>query len=150
MLFRVCLSVLSHESDAEDAVQEVFYKYITKKPDLDDEEHTKAWLIHVATNQCRDILRRRKTRTFVGIDEVSESQSPELTVFENYGIDEENASVLRQLFSLPEKYKTILILHYLEDQSVGSISESQKISESAVKMRLMRGRDMLRGKLEGI
>jgi RNA polymerase sigma-70 factor (ECF subfamily) len=144
------LSVLSHESDAEDAVQEVFCKYITKKPDLGDEEHAKAWLIHVATNQCRDILRRRKTRAFVGIDEVSESQSPELSVFENFGIDEENAVALRQLFSLPEKYKTILILHYLEDQSVGSIAESLKISESAVKMRLMRGRDMLRGKLEGI
>ena len=55
ILFRLCLLTLGNASDAEDVVQETFFKYLRKAPDFENEEHEKAWLITVATNQCKDI-----------------------------------------------------------------------------------------------
>jgi len=147
LLFRVCFSFLLNQSDAEDALQEVFYKYITKAPVFGDLEHAKAWLLHVAANHCRDVLRRRKVCAYIGLDEIAEL--PDEEALERYGVDEESGGVLKKLFALPEKYKTVLLLHYLEKQSVQTIAESLRLSESAIKMRLSRGREILRKKLEG-
>lgn len=148
MLFRLCLSILLNQADAEDAVQDVFVKYVTQKTEYRNEEHAKAWLIHVARNRCRDMLRRRKIRTIVPLGDIAASEEP--FVFENYELDNEDEGVLRRLFELSEKYKTVLVLHYLENQSIKTISESLGLSESAVKMRLSRGREMLGEKMTGI
>ena len=59
MLFRLCLLLLGNASDAQDVVQETFIKYLYKTSGFRDNEHKKAWLIKVATNRCRDILRFR-------------------------------------------------------------------------------------------
>ena len=72
MLFRLCLSKTGNESDAEDAVQETMMKYLYKSPKFTDEEHEKAWLIRVATNKCRDIIRYRKRHQTEDIDEIGE------------------------------------------------------------------------------
>ena len=57
MLFRICLVILCNESDAEDAVQDTFIKYLSKSPTFNDSEHEKAWLITVATNRCKNMRR---------------------------------------------------------------------------------------------
>lgn len=59
MLYRICLVMLKNSADAEDAVQSVFMKLFMKVPQFESDEHEKAWLIRVATNKCRDMLRFR-------------------------------------------------------------------------------------------
>ena len=59
MLYRIAISHLGNHSDAEDAVHDVFYKYITKNKHFNDENHRKAWLIKVLVNRCYDELRKR-------------------------------------------------------------------------------------------
>lgn len=137
-LFRICYAILCNKEDAEDAVQEVFYKFLVKQPLFRDEEHEKAWFLRVASNQSKDMLRKRKIRTTLSLEDIEE-----------YAIAPEQASVLQDLFSLPDKYKLVLILHYLEGFSVQQIAVSEQLSESAVKMRLARGREMLRNIIEG-
>ncbi len=138
LLFRICYAILCNREDAEDAVQEVFYKYLVKAPLFRDEEHERAWFLRVASNQSKDMLRRRKIRSTLSLEEIEE-----------YEIAPEQATILQDLFSLPEKYKMILILHYLEDLSVQDIARSENLSPSAVKMSLARGREMLRNITEG-
>ena len=60
MLYRLCLVMLRNTADAEDAVQETFIKYMLSSPPFNDDEHEKAWLITVASNKCRDMLRSWK------------------------------------------------------------------------------------------
>ena len=57
MLFRLCLVMLGNTNDAEDAVQEVFVKLISKQPNFNDSEHEKAWLLRVTINTSRNILK---------------------------------------------------------------------------------------------
>lgn len=137
-LFRVCYAILCNREDAEDAVQDVFYKYLVKKPLFRDEEHEQAWFLRVASNQSKDMLRKRKVRITLSLEEIEE-----------FEIAPEQASVLQDLFSLPEKYKIVMVLHYLEDLSVQDIARSENLTPSAVKMRLARGREMLRNITEG-
>ena len=58
-LYRIGISFTQNRSDAEDALQETLYKYMTKAPVFENEEHEKRWLIRVMVNECHDIQRRR-------------------------------------------------------------------------------------------
>jgi len=142
MLFRVCFSMLRSREDAEDAVQDVFLKYFTDPKAFNDPEHEKAWFIRVTTNYCKDVMRKRTVRSAVGLDEINE--------LEDYGIEKDSGEVLNSIFALPEKYRTVFVLHYLEEISVADVAKSLGLSQSAVKMRLSRGREILKEKLDPI
>lgn len=69
-VWRVCILSLRHDADAQDAFQDTFMKYaLADSAAFEGEEHRKAWLIRVATNVCRDVLRRASRRTAVPFDE---------------------------------------------------------------------------------
>ena len=106
MIYRLCYVILKNESDAEDIVQETIIKYLEKKPSLKDYEHIKAWLITVAKNKCRDILRYKQRHSHVDIDEIREVP--------NHSSD---IVVLEILMTLPEKFCLVLILYYVEEYS---------------------------------
>lgn len=128
MLFRLCLIMLGNESDAEDAVQETFLKYIEKSPEFNNGEHEKAWLIKVAGNKCKDIIRYRKKAVNTCADFNSDS----------YEIEVDSLSEI--LMKIPEKFRIVLTLYYVEDYKVAEIAELIGKTQSAVKMRLKKGR----------
>lgn len=133
MLYRLCLMSLRNHADAEDAVQEVFLKYLTRSPDFSSEEHRKAWLITVALNQCRTIHRQKKRTipTEPGLLQLPEQSSPQ------------DHAILEALLQVPEKFRIVLILHYVEGYKIREIAGIIRKSESAVKMRLSKGRKLL-------
>ncbi len=132
-LYRLCSVMTGNREDADDAVQECFLKYVEKAPDFNDGEHEKAWLIRVASNICKDILRKRKHQSFVSLDEIRD-----------FGVCEDNAQILETLVSLEEKYRIVIHLHYVEGYKAREIAPMLGITEAAVKKRLQRGRDALR------
>lgn len=132
MLFRLCLITLGNASDAEDAVQETLIKYLRKAPHFRDAEHQKAWLITVATNQCRDILRFKKRHPVVDVGEIKE-----------FAGGEKDSGILDVLMTLPDKYRTVLVLYYVEEYSIESIAKIVGRTNSAIKMRLQKGRRLL-------
>ena len=131
-LFRLCLITLGNASDAEDAVQETFVKYLQKAPIFKDEEHKKAWLLTVATNQCRDMLRFKKRHPIVDMEEIRE--------FTN---EKTESGILDALMLLPEKYRMVLVLYYVEEYSIENIAQMIGRTKSAIKMRLQKGRKLL-------
>ena len=139
LLYRICFLRLRSRYDAEDAVQETFLRYIRKQPDINDPEHLKAWFCRVAINICHDAARRKKVRSYIPLDAIGDIASE----------DEESAEIIRSLSLLPEKYGNVLFLYYAEGYDVRSIAKIVGCGESAVKMRLKRGRDRLREILEG-
>ncbi len=137
ILLRLSLSYVKHRQDAEDIVQDVFVSYINSSTFFYDEAHRKAWLFRVTVNKCRDMARRVSIRQSVSYDEIGEIASDE----EVYGESAELFAALRQL---PEQYRVTVILHYLEGFSVEETAKNLSVSVSAVKMRLSRGRQMLK------
>ena len=133
MLYRICIVILCNEQDVQDAIQDTFCRYLEKAPDFHDEEHEKAWLIRVATNICRDMIRFRLRHPKVCIDEL-----------ENSFAAPEHKETLRELLELPVKQKTVIYLHYVEGYQIKEIADILGITEGAVKMRLCRAREQMR------
>lgn len=135
MLYRLCFVMLRNTADAEDAVQETFIAYTTKSPVFSDKEHEKAWLLKVASNKCRDILRFRNRH-----------QLTELSELEAVVQDDESSHILEALMELPEKFRLVLTLYYIDEYKIKEIAEIIKKTPSAVKMRLQKGRKLLEEK----
>lgn len=133
MLFRLCLITLGNASDAEDAVQETLITYLQKAPEFENAEHEKAWLLTVATNKCKDMLRFKSRHQVVDIDAIKE-----------FTKEETDGDILDALMTLPDKFRTVLMLYYVEEYSIEDIASVIGRTVSAVKMRLQKGRRLLR------
>lgn len=133
MLYKICIVMLCNEQDAQDAIQDTFCRYLEKSPDFTDKEHEKAWLISVATNVCRDMLRFRSRHPKISIDELADSLA---TPGER--------DILTELIELPSKHRTVIYLHYVEGYQVKEVASILNLTEHAVKKRLQRGREQLR------
>ena len=132
--------MLGSSADAEDALQEVFIKLLSRTLPFKNSEHEKAWLIRVMQNKCRDMLRSARCK------EVPANEN-EVVADNDFGAAERRADVISAIQSVPPQAKTVLILYYYYDYSVAQIAQTLKISNSAVKMRLKRGREILKSKL---
>ena len=133
MLYKICIVILCNEQDTQDAVQDTFCRYMEKKPKFRDSEHEKAWLIKVATNISRDMIRFKMRHPKVAIEELENSLAAP-----------QQKETLRELLTLPVKHKTVLYLHYVEGYCIKEIAGILGISEGAVKMRLRRGREQMK------
>ena len=139
MLYRLSFSYMKNKEDAEDVVQEVFTKYFCGLHLPMNSEQEKAWFLRVTINQCHDTLRKKGYRTHASLEDVTEVAKVEET---------DTGHLYDALQKLPEKYRGVVILHYLEGYSVVEIAKILQLSASAVKMRLKRGREFLKEELE--
>ena len=128
---------LGRHADAEDVTQEVFVRLLSRAPVFSDGEHEKRWLLRVTANLCRDQLRGFWRRRVTGLEDTLPAAPPQ------------EREALAAVMALPERYKLPIHLHYYEGYSVAEVGEILKLGQSAVKMRLKRGREMLKLELEG-
>lgn len=136
MVYRLAMVYLGRPADAEDVTQEVFFRLLYRAPVFAGGEHEKRWLLRVTANLCKNQLKRE--RRTVALEADYPMPSPE-----SFGVAD---AVVR----LPEKYKAVIHLHYYEGYSVAEIANILKLSRSGVKMRLKRGRELLKLELEGM
>ncbi|AFM43336.1 RNA polymerase sigma factor, sigma-70 family [Desulfosporosinus acidiphilus SJ4] len=138
MVFKIAMVHLGNKEDAEETMQEAFYKLLYKSPNFHNDDHEKAWLIRITVNLCRDILRSVWRKRVVTMEEL-----------DNYSNDPSDSNILKDIINLPAKYKSVIYLYYFEDYPIKQISEILNVKESAIKMRLQRGRQLLKMELEG-
>lgn len=136
MLYRTAYVLLGNPHDVQDTLQEVLLRYMEKAPDFSSENHEKAWLLRVTSNCCKDCLRFRKRHSHINLEHIQECIAAQ-----------EDRQVLQELYALPAKWKTVLVLHYFEGYPVREIAKITGLSESAVKKRLQRARQALKVEL---
>ncbi|MDR3202901.1 MAG: sigma-70 family RNA polymerase sigma factor [Bifidobacteriaceae bacterium] len=147
MVYAIALTHTACVADAEDAFQEVFLAFHRKRPELRDAEHLKAWLIATAVNCARRVAASAWRRRTDPLEEgAAEPADQAQFTFQT----ERQDAVFRALRALPETYRTVLHLFYFEDLPSARIAELLGIGNGAVKMRLSRGRELLRRELEGV
>lgn len=137
---RVCFMHLKKYEDVEDAFQEVFLKYALHEESFESHAHEKAWLIRVAVNVCRDMLKnpfRRRVSSFEDID------------FEPFYMQQEEGELLRCILQMPQKYRDVLYLFYYEGYSAVEIAGIMRRKENTVYTWLARAKKMLKEKLGG-
>ena len=130
---------LKNSADTEDIFQTVFLKYALSHEDFESDEHEKAWLIRVAINACKDLLKSFWKHT-VALDEIIEQPSQ---------ISPDHKEVLEAVLSLPTRYRDVVYLHYYEDYTAPEIAQILHKNVNTVYTLLTRSKQMLQKKLEG-
>lgn len=132
-LLRLGLMMLGQKMDAEDAVSEALIRYMDKAPTFQDSAHEKAWLYAVMSNICRDMLRKRKR--LVSLTD---------TEFSDYAQTPGDQGILDALSHLPEKYRTVIYLHYVEGYKSHEIGAMLGVHAGTVRKRLQYARQLLK------
>ena len=144
-LYRVAYSVLRNPSDAEDAVQEAFLRVLRHRETLGEVRDSRVWLIRIVWNIVLDRKRRAKTRPET--DDVAELArvlpSKGLSQEETAAAAQHHAHVLGCVNQLPAKEREVLLLSAFEELTSVEIAGVLGITESSVRSRLFRARNLM-------
>ncbi len=150
-LYRIALSYLGGREEAEDAVQEIFFKIFRSLYRFKLEKRFQPWLFSVAVNHLRSRYRKRVLRF----------RSDEKVRTETAGISssdpgretekrETQDEVRRAVTALPAALKEVVVLYYLQESAVKDVAAALGISEENVKSRLFRARKKLKKMLNNV
>jgi len=144
-LYRVAYSVLRNPSDAEDAVQEAFLRVLRHRETLSEVRDHRVWLIRIVWNIVLDRKRRAKTRPET--DDVAELArvlpSKGLSQEEIAAAAQHHGRVLACVERLPSKEREVLLLSAFDELSSVEIAGVLDITESSVRSRLFRARNLM-------
>ena len=133
-LYRVAASYLHGESDRLDAVSEAITRAWEKRHTLRDERLFRTWITRILIRECVNIQRRQKRS--VPVDALPEAESePE---------DERIAALREALAQLPQRQRTMTVLHYMEEYDVREVARIMGTTKNAVCAGLSRARARLR------
>ena len=140
-LYRVAKTLLYNDADCADAIQETIVKAFSKIHTLKKEQYAKTWLIKILINECYAIMRKEKK--IVSLEGyVQDTGTISLSETESY------SDLYEAIYRLPEQIKLVILLYYIEGYHVKEIAGFLDCAESAVKNRLLRGREQLKKELE--
>ncbi len=149
-VYNLCYRMLSERTEAEDAAQEAFLRAYLNLQRYDPARSFKTWLLTIASNHCIDRLRRRRLKWL----SIEDDPLPNLTLSSDEP-EPEDETVLREqsaeiqtiLSTLNPDYRAAVILRYWYDYSYSEIADILDTTESAIKSRLFRARQLLSDKL---
>ena len=136
-LYRIAHAILWSDADCADAIQEAVFKGWMKRGSLREERYFETWLVRILINECKNLIRRSKLAPLPLDDSLrADGDDP--------GVDMHLRTALIQL---PEKYRTVLLLHHLEGYSLNEVARILKLTPQLVKSRLHQARKLLRKNL---
>ncbi len=138
MVFRLAYSWLKNRADAEDVMQETLLKLYAQPP-FDTPEHERYWVVRVAVNECRHLLRSPWRRRTGPLEEAAEAAAFDTPA---------QSELFREVMALPPKYRAAVYLHYYEGYSVREVAAAMGAKSSTVQTWLMRARGQLRTNLK--
>lgn len=140
-VYRKCYSFVYSQEKAEDLTHDIFLKLVVKIGSYKESSKFSTWLYSITYNYCMDQIRVNKKKTEVALqdnyDLSDEDDDSELMDFHGTELN-------KSMKQLPSEERMLLQMKYQEDFSIKEIADTLKISESAVKMRLMRSKEKLK------
>lgn len=158
-VYGLAFRILQHRQDAEDTTQQTFVALIEHIGEFRGESSLATWLLKIATNHALKILRKKRGLTVLSMSSMGAEDSygdvphPEFiapwskTADEIVQDQEVQAEIDQALLDLDEKYRLVFILRDIQGLSVRETAETLELSESNVKVRLLRARLALRERL---
>lgn len=137
-IFAVAFNYFKNSMDADDVVQETFYKLYKSGKDFESEDHLRNWIIRVAINECKRVTLSSWFKKKEPLEDYAK------TLVWN---DPEESEVFLAVMNLPKKYRTVLHLYYYENYTIKEIANLLDISSTAVSTQLLRGRKKLKERL---
>jgi RNA polymerase sigma-70 factor, ECF subfamily len=158
-LYRVARSVLNDDAEAEDVVQETYFRAFTHLDGFRGDAQLSTWLTRIALNEALGRLRRRRvTVSLKDIDAINDQGEARVIYLPaaRQDSDPEAAaaqSEVRRLLEhavdqLPASFRTVFVLRDIEEMSVEETASQLGLRPETVKTRLHRARRLLRQSLD--
>ena len=143
-VFRLCISMVRNETQAEDLTQDIFFRVWKALPGYHGAASPSTWIYSIARNCCLSYLRKQKTHPALSLAEEELERLEESVAVQNNvapaGID---LDVQWMLGQLPEKYRQVVTLFYLEAKSYEEVGAMLGLPLGTVKTFLYRGKQEL-------
>ncbi|CEG27187.1 sigma-70 family RNA polymerase sigma factor [Bacillus sp. B-jedd] len=137
-------------SIAEDLTQETYISCYKMLKDFRGDSSLKTWLYKIAINKCKDYMRTKWFQYRTPFEFLHERTAGEDISVEEKMLGKENDLFLaRNVLSLPQIYREVIVLHYYEDLKIGEIEELTGYKQDTIKTRLRRAKNQLRIKMGG-
>jgi len=146
-IWRVCYSFVGNIQDAEDLVQEVFFKAFRSLDQFEGRSAFKTWLYRIALNNCKNELRRRSRRPVensTSVETLSNGFPAPHWLETSLQVQAPWARLSEALTGLRPQEQEAIVLKDMDQQSYEEIAQTLGISLSAAKMRVQRARLALR------
>ncbi|MDM5329356.1 RNA polymerase sigma factor SigW [Neobacillus sp. CF12] len=154
-IYQLGYRMLGNRHEAEDVAQEAFIRAYVNIKSFNQDLKFSTWLFRIATNLCIDRIRKKKPDYYLDA-EVSGTDG--LTMYSQLSSNaplpeneleslELQETVQKEILKLPEKYRSVIVLKYIEELSLNEISEILDMPLGTVKTRIHRGREALRQQL---
>lgn len=137
-IFAIGFNYFKSSTEADDVVQETFFKLVKSKKEFESEEHLRNWLIRVAVNECKRVTLSSWIKRKVPLEDYVETLAFTIP---------EQSEIFLEVMKLPAKYRQVVHLYYYEDYKVKEIADFLEVSETTVTTRLQRGRKKLKERL---
>ncbi|MBM6756027.1 sigma-70 family RNA polymerase sigma factor [Collinsella tanakaei] len=147
LVLRVCYTYLRSTADAEDVCQDTLVKLICREEPFRDPGHERAWVIRVAANACKNLLRDRGAHPAVGLDDVPEPAATQAPGED--ALRRRAERVLGAVMALPLPQREAVYLHYYEGYPTREVARIVGATDATVRQRLSRARASLRDDLKG-
>ena len=140
-----CLSVVKEPAVAKDLSHDIFVKILANLRQFRGRSKLSFWIYAVTYNHCMEYLRKRKRLFTEPVDERAEvlADESDAELADKQLHDLRLDQLARLLPQLREDEKLVLLMRYQDGMSVKQICQVLQLGQSAVKMRLKRGRDRL-------
>lgn len=142
-VWRACFGIMRNHHDAEDMLQETFFKAYRNLHTFEHRSSFKTWIYRIALNNCRNKLRERQRRPQLSeseIDDMAERLPGKETVVGSFDQKAQQAQLAQALAALQPAEVELLQMKYMEKQKYQEIANTLDISVSAAKMRVQRAR----------
>lgn len=157
LVFNLTLSYVQNIHDAEDITQEVFVKIFRHRQKFEQRSGLETWIYRIAINASLDFLKARQTKRRFAIvrslfNTGNNEPLPQSGHFDHPGVLLENKEAIKHIFrqinTLPDRQKTVVILSVMEGKTHGEIAGIMETTPKAVESLLGRARISLSKKLE--
>ncbi|MGF1663953.1 MAG: sigma-70 family RNA polymerase sigma factor [Kineosporiaceae bacterium] len=128
-------------AEAEDVVQEAFFRAAQRWPAISRYDAPEAWIRRVALNLALSSLRRARRAAATALAWRRDLEPPTVAGPESAHLD--RTLVVQAMRTLPPRYRVVLTLHYLADLDARDIAEELGLPYATVRTRLARGRRRL-------
>lgn len=157
-LYQVCYRMLGNAQEAEDIAQEAFVRAYTNIHTYDQNRKFSTWLFRIATNLCIDRIRKKKPDYYLdaevpgteGLNMYSQIASPVELPEEQVEKMEMQERIHYEIGRLPDKYRSVIILRYIEELPLQEIGDILELPLGTVKTRVHRGREALRKQMSNM
>lgn len=151
-IFRYVQSMVHDSAEAEDLTQETFLRAFRERESLRESGALVAWLYRISTHVALDKLRQRARRApreaDVDLGEIDLPDPGGVSLDQGIEQGEMSACVQEYVATLPDNYRSVILMHDTEDLTGSEIAELLDLPLATVKMRLHRARRKLQATLQ--